>query len=336
MDLAAALESAVRAEGATVASAAGEGTESDDPNAVFVRRISDAKSEWERGIIRARTRAALAVKRARGERVGALPFGFRLAVDGKHIEPDPDEQDIIARVRSLRLSGLSQRSIAGVLRAEGVVSRAGRPLSQTQVCRVLRWWSRLDASEEREARAKAEAPRWETTQGAGAPPGDSARAEGGRRNRRAARVPRGDLLWRGEPSRRRQGRPEARSGRVGGRPESPIRATFREQEGLRDGFSEGRAEAAAVNAASIDFTKRAQSVERVLSGGAGTVWAQCSVGTSGGVSRATTGGRRRVTLMTRCAPHPARRGAVNERFSEGRRRRSSLKTPGTIASDDFS
>jgi DNA invertase Pin-like site-specific DNA recombinase len=32
--------------------------------------------EYERALIRARTRAALQAKRARGERVGAVPYGY--------------------------------------------------------------------------------------------------------------------------------------------------------------------------------------------------------------------------------------------------------------------
>jgi DNA invertase Pin-like site-specific DNA recombinase len=88
-------------------------------------------------MIRARIRAALAVKRARGERLGCIPFGFRAGPDGVHIEPDPSEQAIIDRVRVLASAGLSQRAIAGVLASDGVTGRSGRPLSQVQVHRML-------------------------------------------------------------------------------------------------------------------------------------------------------------------------------------------------------
>ena len=46
-------------------------------------RMVDAFAEYERAIIRARTRAALAVKRGRGERTGEVPYGFRLAEDAQ-------------------------------------------------------------------------------------------------------------------------------------------------------------------------------------------------------------------------------------------------------------
>ena len=41
-----------------------------------MRRIVDAFAEYERLVIKARTRAALAVKRTRGERIDGIPYGF--------------------------------------------------------------------------------------------------------------------------------------------------------------------------------------------------------------------------------------------------------------------
>ena len=54
----------------------------------------------ERMKIRSRTRAASAVKRARGEKLGGLiPFEQRLARDGVRLEANPGEQSIIATIR---------------------------------------------------------------------------------------------------------------------------------------------------------------------------------------------------------------------------------------------
>jgi hypothetical protein len=83
------------------------------------------------------TKAALAAKAAKGERVGELPYGFRLAADGAHLERDEAEQSVLALVRELRAGGLSQRAIVAELAAQGLVSRAGRPFGQTQVCRLI-------------------------------------------------------------------------------------------------------------------------------------------------------------------------------------------------------
>jgi hypothetical protein len=60
------------------------------------------------GVVRARTRAALASpKRARRERVGAVPYGFALKDDGAHLVAARAEQATIARARELRAAGLS-------------------------------------------------------------------------------------------------------------------------------------------------------------------------------------------------------------------------------------
>jgi DNA invertase Pin-like site-specific DNA recombinase len=125
---------AIRAAGASVASA--DGNNNEDPASNFMRRIEDAMAEHERALISARTKAALAVKRARGERVGACPFGFRVLPSGKLI-PDDGEQAVIATVHELRAAGLSERAVVAALGERGLRSRAGTAFSQTQVRRFL-------------------------------------------------------------------------------------------------------------------------------------------------------------------------------------------------------
>ena len=135
--LAAMLESLVKRHGARIVSAAGEGgDDADDPSGMLMRRMVDAFAEYERALIRARTRAALAVKRGRGERTGAVPYGSRLGADARMLEPNADEQAVLDRVRALRAEGASLRAVVATLAAEGVTSRAGRPLTLTQVARI--------------------------------------------------------------------------------------------------------------------------------------------------------------------------------------------------------
>jgi DNA invertase Pin-like site-specific DNA recombinase len=55
----------------------------------LVLNILTAVSQWEREAIGERTRDAMSHKRNNGERVGNIQFGYRLCVDGKHVEPDP-------------------------------------------------------------------------------------------------------------------------------------------------------------------------------------------------------------------------------------------------------
>ena len=137
--LAALIERLAEKEGARVTSAAGEGgDDANDPSSMLMRRIVDAFAEYERALIRSRTRAALGVKKKRGERVGTVPFGFHLAADGKALEADEREQAVIARARSLRAAGASVRGIVASLASEGVLGRAGRPLCKSAVENVLR------------------------------------------------------------------------------------------------------------------------------------------------------------------------------------------------------
>lgn len=117
------IESAVKRKGARIVSAAGEGTESDDPSAILMRRMIDAFAEYERLIIGARTKAALGAKKLRGERTGSIPYGCRLAADGKALEPDATEQEIVRLVRSLRDSGATYRAIGSALTAQGLPPR---------------------------------------------------------------------------------------------------------------------------------------------------------------------------------------------------------------------
>ncbi len=101
--------------GARVQSADGTGN-GDGPEAQLLRGVIDVFAQYERAIIRSRTKAALAVKKANGERVGGVPYGYRLE-DGRVVE-DADEQATVARARELRAAGLSLRRIGRVLIAE--------------------------------------------------------------------------------------------------------------------------------------------------------------------------------------------------------------------------
>ncbi len=120
------IESAVVRKGARIASAAGEGTDSDNPSDVLMRRMVDAFAEYERLIIGARTKAALQGKKARGERVGSIPYGFTKATDGsKRLDRDEGEQTVIRVVRELREGGATYRAVASELTVRGYVPRGG-------------------------------------------------------------------------------------------------------------------------------------------------------------------------------------------------------------------
>lgn len=156
------LDRLLKKRGARIVSAAGEGTDDDDPASLLLRGLIDLFAEYERLVIAARTKAALAAKRARGECAGQLPFGFHLAGDGPRVhargcqtrtvpvescrcggrvvqlEPDAGEQDKIARIHALKATGLSAQKIAATLNARGLLTRQGVPWRQQYVARVLK------------------------------------------------------------------------------------------------------------------------------------------------------------------------------------------------------
>lgn len=134
--LAAMVERLVEREGATISTADGTG-EGGTPEAVLMRRIVDAFAEYERLLIKARTKAALAVKRSRGERIGAVPFGYRLAADGVHLEADAGEQESLTLMRQYRAEGLTLRAIAARLDAQGLLPRSGKNWHPNTVARAL-------------------------------------------------------------------------------------------------------------------------------------------------------------------------------------------------------
>jgi len=129
------VEQAAAHAGATVTTADGA-SDGAGPEGALMRGIVDVFAAYERGVIRSRTRAALAVKRTRGERIGGIPYGYELAADGVHLEESAAEQAVIEQIRGLRAAGLSLRAVTAECERRGMVSRVGRPFSLTQIARL--------------------------------------------------------------------------------------------------------------------------------------------------------------------------------------------------------
>lgn len=118
------IEKAVQKRGASIESADGLGN-GDAPADVFMRSILDATGEFERNLIRSRTKAALAAKRKAGQRTGEIPFGWDLGADGRLIE-NVAEQRVIRCMVDCRQAGMSLRQIAAILNGQGVTTKKGR------------------------------------------------------------------------------------------------------------------------------------------------------------------------------------------------------------------
>jgi DNA invertase Pin-like site-specific DNA recombinase len=102
------IERMLAKKGSRVLSASGEGTQSDDPSAILMRRILAAVAENERALISARTKAALQAKKARGERLGKPRFGF-CVVDGRLAKHPEDFQKLHTAVE---MSEHGERQVA--------------------------------------------------------------------------------------------------------------------------------------------------------------------------------------------------------------------------------
>lgn len=114
------IDRAVESFGAQVHSVDGAGN-GRSPTEVFTKTILDASSELERAMIAVRTKAALAVKKARGERLGRAPLSELLSAE------------TLALVKSLYESGLyTHASLADELNKRGIATATGKG----------QWWKR--------------------------------------------------------------------------------------------------------------------------------------------------------------------------------------------------
>lgn len=119
-------ECELRKNGASLVCADGAGS-GDDPTSELIRGILLSVARFEKALIRSRIKAALAVKRSRGERVGAPPYGFK--ADGKALVLDMTEVAVAERLRALRASGLTIRAVRDQATAEGLRNRMGKPFT---------------------------------------------------------------------------------------------------------------------------------------------------------------------------------------------------------------
>lgn len=93
-------------------------------------------AQWEREAIGERTATAMQHKKSKGERVGAVPYGYALAADGVALVEVPEEQTVASAARALWASGLSLRGVAAELDRRGFTTRSGRTFASEQVRRM--------------------------------------------------------------------------------------------------------------------------------------------------------------------------------------------------------
>ena len=94
-------------------------------------------SQWEREATSERTRAVLQHKKVKGERVGNIAFGYKLAPDGVHLEEHLREQEILKSITEMRKSGMTLDEISKDARLRGYQSRKGKPFSISSIHAML-------------------------------------------------------------------------------------------------------------------------------------------------------------------------------------------------------
>jgi site-specific DNA recombinase len=111
-----------------------DGVDTSTANGRLMRTILAALAEWERDVIRDRTRNGVRAAMDDGRRVGQPPFGFKVR-DGRLVE-DANEQRILRRIRARHEAGDSLATIARELNDDGISPRRGR-WHATTVARAL-------------------------------------------------------------------------------------------------------------------------------------------------------------------------------------------------------
>ena len=140
------LEKTIEEKGGTVMSVAGEGTGSDSPSDILIRRVVDAISEYVRLNGKLRVKMALKAKKARGERTGGIPYGYTLdysKLDAKGrpylLVKNPAEQTVVEICRNQVERGTSLGKTASILTANGIFSRTGKPFAAQQIKRMVNY-----------------------------------------------------------------------------------------------------------------------------------------------------------------------------------------------------
>ena len=120
--------------------------QTNSPNGFMSFAMQAFMGEMERRQIKYRTKQAMAHKKASGQVVGSIPYGYHRGepamVDGKLTKSkvlvsNPKEQETRATATALFLSGKCLSEITNELNAAGNLTRTGRQWNPKQVSRII-------------------------------------------------------------------------------------------------------------------------------------------------------------------------------------------------------
>lgn len=103
----------------------------------FLFSVLAAAAEMERNLIRERTSAALAEKKRQGQRLGAVPLGFRAITPGGPLEPVDAELAIVREILRASRRGSSLRAIVRRLEEQGHATKNGGRWAPQTVAKVI-------------------------------------------------------------------------------------------------------------------------------------------------------------------------------------------------------
>ena len=92
---------------------------------MLMLNVLGAVAQWERDIISERTKDAMAFQKKNRKLIGAVPYGYDLAEDGKTLLENPVEQTVLTGMKKMRNQGLSFNKIAIDLNEKEIPSKKG-------------------------------------------------------------------------------------------------------------------------------------------------------------------------------------------------------------------
>ena len=117
----------------------GQTVDTTSPMGKFFITMMAGAAELEKNLIKERCNNGREARRAEGKIIGSLPYGYLLGDDGKTLLPDPDQQEALQLIYSLRNSSYSLRNIADELNTRGYsTQKGGSPWTHGHVQGVLR------------------------------------------------------------------------------------------------------------------------------------------------------------------------------------------------------
>lgn len=101
----------------------------------LVLNVLISVAQWEREAVGERTSLALQYKKAQGEYIGGIPFGFTL--EGGKLAPMPEELSVTNMARQLREQGATLQQIADELNAKRIATKTGKSWHAMSIKRIL-------------------------------------------------------------------------------------------------------------------------------------------------------------------------------------------------------